>query len=217
MEETKRSIILVAFGFSLFLVILGILFTPRLKEVGVGQNEPSETTSVKVVSVEPLEEQKNVSASPDIRVVFTRNLDRGKLTIESIPEVKFQLARYDKNKYEAIFRPAKALSSGKKYTVNLKFSDQPLFLWKFTVKNFSSKDKNLASKAKKIKESIPRKTSNHVISYDAATDGFVVYINKGDYLTEKNKAEMWFRSFGISNLSALNISFIPRAAVRGDF
>ena len=217
MEKSKRIIFLLAFGFSASLIILGILLTPNPKDVKLGQGDTPALIAAKVLSVEPLENQKGVSAAPDVRVVFTLPVNKDELSVESSPNASFKLVDYKKLSYEAIFRPSEPLRPSKKYALVIKVGEQPLFRWEFTSKKFSSKDKGLAGKINKIKEQIPNKSKNYLISYDAATDDFVVYVQKGNFSTERRKAANWFKSFGIPNLSVINISYIPRAGARGDF
>lgn len=217
MEKSKIIIIILAFGFTLFIVILGIILTPNPRETKIAEKKPPIPIAAKVLSVEPLEGQEGVSAAPDVRVVFTSPVNKNELSVESSSNVSFNLVDYKSRSNEAIFRPSEPLQSNKKYNLVIKVSDQPLFRWEFTSKKFVLKDKGLAGKINKIKEQIPKKTNNYLISYDAATDGFAVYVEKGNFSTERGKVDNWFKSFGISNLSVINISYIPRAGVRGDF
>ena len=221
MEKSKRIIFLLAFGFSAGLILIGIFFMPSgTLDPGptTDRRQPSApTVSARVTSVEPLEGQKGVSAAPDIRVVFTLPVNKDELSVESSPNAFFKLVDYKKLSYEAIFRPSEPLRPSKKYALVVKVGEQPLFRWEFSTKSFSSKDKKLAQKINKVKAQIPKKTNNYIISYDAATDDFVVYVQKGNFSTERRKAANWFKSFGISNLSVINISYIPRAGARGDF
>lgn len=217
MEKTKILVVFISFGFILFIVILGIILTPNPKDIKTAEKKQSITIETKVLSVEPLEGQEGVSAAPDIRIVFTLPVDKNELSVESSPNTSFKLVDYKTINNEAIFRPNEPLQASKKYSLVVKVSDQPLFRWEFTAKKFSSEDKGLAGKINKIKDKIPKKTSNYRVSYDAATDNFAVYIEKGDFSTERRKVADWFESFGIPNLSVINISYIPRAGVRGEF
>ena len=70
MDKSKRIIILLAFGFSVIIVILGIILTPKPKEIEPGRGSP-EKNLPSVIIVEPLQDQSNLSVVPQVIVTFS--------------------------------------------------------------------------------------------------------------------------------------------------
>ncbi|MEX0617226.1 MAG: Ig-like domain-containing protein [Candidatus Woykebacteria bacterium] len=212
MDKTKRIIILTAFGFSLGLVIIGILLVPKPKEVPTGRGKTQEELP-KVVSVEPLVDQTGISVTPQITVNFDSSIAGKEVSIESKPAVKFTLG-LDLAGTKATFSLQSNLKPGAKYEFKVKYESKTLFMWNATTKSKGTSQTNLYSAMNNVRSKLPLVGSGYRISYDAGTDQFFVFVEKAPLATYKGRANGWFAQQDVADLATLNINYVAKGSLR---
>ncbi len=211
MDKTKRIIILLAFGFSAILIILGIILTPNPKEIEIGKGSQDKNLP-SIFIVQPLENQEDLSVVPQVVVTFTTSVASRKVELNTNPSVEFT-GKTNLSGDKVTFSPVKNLKPKTKYDLKILVDNDPVFFWSVNTKTRGTTQKNLAAKVNSIraKKSIIEKGFR--ISYDAATDQFFVFIEKAPINTYKSNANDWFRKNGVTDLGALNINYVPKGSL----
>ena len=216
MITTKDKILLgVGALLIVILVTLGILFNP--KGSGNTEQNPIETPkprpfTVRVESVEPLRNQRDVSVVPRVVVSFSASVSGKKVVLKTQPSVSFT-TEVDASGVKATFNPLSNLKPKTKYNVQVLVDEEPIFSWSFTTKSGAISQENLSTVVNKIKKKMPVVEDGFRISYDAPGDHFFVFIEKTPISTYENKAKLWFKENGVKDLGALNISYVPKGSL----
>ena len=211
MDKSKRIIILLAVGFSIIIIILGIILTPKPKEIEPGKGTP-EKNLPSVFSVEPLQDQKGLSVVPQIVVTFSTSVVGRKVELKTSPVSEF-ITKIDVGGEKVIFSPINNLKPSTKYDLQVLVDDDPVFFWNVTTKKRGTTQKNLAAKVNSIRAKKSIIEDGFRISYDAPGDHFFVFIEKAPINTYGEKAKSWFKENGVTDLGALNISYIPKGSL----
>ena len=211
MDKSKRIIILLAFGFSASLIILGIILTPKPREIEPGRGSP-EKNLPSVFSVEPLQDQKDLSVVPQVLVTFSTSVVGRKVELKTSPVSEF-ITKIDVGGEKVIFSPINNLKPSTKYDLQVLVDDDPVFFWNVTTKKRGTTQKNLATKVNSIRAKKSIIEEGFRISYDSPGDQFFVFIEKTPIKTYENKAKSWFRENGITDLEALNISYDSKGSL----
>ena len=208
---TKKDKLLFAGGTALIilLVVLGIVFSPRAPE-GNGESSPQRLATPvfrgRVLFVEPLQDQSDISVVPSPNVTFNESVTGKKVQLKSIPSINFTES-FSSNGEKVTFSPSKPLKPKTNYVFQIFIDNQPIFSWNITTKDKGTNQGNLAGVVNKIRSKLPLSKNGFGISYDGATDQFFVFIEEAPIETTKQKANQWLREQELKEFGALNINY----------
>lgn len=174
-----------------------------------------ELPPVRVVSVEPLQEQTGISVAPQVVVEFSSSVAGRKVELKTEPAAEFSTKMeyfYAGGENKVTFDAGANLKPGTTYNVRVLVDEQSLFAWNFTTKSRGSSQNDLAGVATRMRQELPI-GDGFRISYAAAGDRFFVFIEKAPIEAYQNKANAWLRNMGLRDFAALNISYVPKGSL----
>lgn len=208
---TKKDKILFAGGTALIvlLVVFGIIFSPRASEDNDGSTFQQPTTPVfsgRVLFVEPLQEQGDISVAPAPNIVLSESATGKDVQLIANPKVNFS-SNINSNGEKVSFSPKNNLKSNTSYTFQIMVDGEPIFSWNVTTGSKITNQSNLAVVVNKIRSKLPLNMNSFRISYDGATDRFNVFITLPPVEETKQKANKWLKDQGLEDFEALNINY----------
>ncbi len=168
-------------------------------------------TKPRVVRVEPLPGQKDVSTAPTIKVFFEEDVSELKVSISPKPPFKFKSA-FTRRGSELTLTPTTTLKPSTKYKIDVLIDETIIYFWNFTTKKATVS----LSVIEKIKKQMPYQDpgGKFNISYSAATDKFFVRIKAKPIDTSKQAAINWFKSQGLTNPEKqINIVYLTSSEI----
>lgn len=191
------------------LVAIGIIFSPRASEDNDRSFPLQPITPVfsgRVLFVEPLQEEKNISVVPSPNVTMTKSVAGKDVQLKTNPESSFS-TEIGSDGERVTFNPKTPLKPETNYVFQIFIDNQPIFSWNVRTKDIGAGQANLAGVANKIRKKLPLNKTDFGISYDGATDQFFVFIEKAPIDVTKEKANQWLRDQGLKDFGALNINY----------
>lgn len=203
--QEKKFWVFVAIIIVMAVGIIFIIQLPR-RPLGTGiepERRPT-TLSVKVVRVEPLPDQKDITTSPTIKISFEKSIEGKKIAINSTPAASFDQQLSSKG-FHLTLTPKSTLKSSTKYTLSVLEGKAKIYSWSFTTGTKGADPALL----EKIKEKLPYQGKHFRIAYSSVDDEFVVTIDAKPLDTYKKAALSWFASQGLANAeSKINIFYL---------
>lgn len=172
---------------------------------GYEGTQPITTLSVKVIRVEPLPNQKDVSTSPTIKITFEDTIVNKKIEITTSPKIEFE-EQVSPGGYNLVLTPSSQLNSSAEYTITVIAEKAEIYSWSFTTGSKGADPKVVET----IKRKLPYQGDHFIISYASSTDKFFVTISAKPVGTYKQAALDWFAAQGLPNAeAAINIVYYP--------
>lgn len=208
---TKKDKLIFAGGVALIvsLVVIGIIFSPRAPEDSDRSSPPQPITPVfngRVLFVEPLQGEKNISVVPSPNVTMTKSVAGKDVQLKTNPESSFS-TETSSDGDRVTFNPKTPLKPKTNYVFQIFIDKEPIFSWNVRTKGRGASQANLAGVANKIRKKLPLNKNDFGISYDGATDQFFVFIEKAPIDKIKENANQWFGDQGLKDFGALNINY----------
>ena len=195
-------VVLLLFGALIFLASK-VTETSPLDNVNI-QIPNAPEIKILVLRVEPLPDQKGVSTSPSIKIVFKDSIIDEKITVNSSPKVSFSRSVSPRG-YTLTLVPEKNLKINTKYTLDVFHDKTKIYAWSFTTGTVGANP----SIVEKIKGVLPYDVDSFRITYSATSDTFVVTIFEKPVENNKKLALDWFKSQGLKNPEKeINITYL---------
>lgn len=215
----RAKVLTVIFVVSLLFALgTGFLKDQRQKEIALSRGEtpttsptPTPTLTAKAtffpVRVEPPHNSDDVSTSPQIVVYFNEIVGSRKVDIKVTPSFEFN-GSFGGNGRVLTINPATALKPNTQYTVEVVVDGVGVYSWVFSTGGTSLTNTDVSALTK-LKETLPYKSDHFWIDYKANSDTFYVYIDAKPVETYQNQALAYFKSKGVSEVSKLQVDFVP--------
>lgn len=197
-------------GAVLLVIIGGLIFllsrepTEKPGPTGIEGRQPIIEPDFKILRVEPLPDQKNVSTSPTIKIVFDKSVAQAKVEIISSPQAAFD-RQLSPRGFTLLLTPQNSLEPSTIYTLEVVMGKTKIYSWSFTTGTKGADPQVL----EKIKSKLPYQGENFRISYSATNDKFIVTITAKPVEIYKKKALDWFAAEGLPNAEeSVNIFYL---------